>query len=202
METFSALLAICAGNSPVPGEFPTQRPVTRSFDVYFDLRPNKLLSKHSWGWWYDTLSWSLWRHCNELHNILCVGVCQWYKSMTQALPSMSVWINYHYLKSGPGWVCVNVITYPYLNALNSWLFSCKLLIIHRHQQPLVVPCMCFIAFIVICNGWQGVLNGHYSGFSRAVTFTRERHYYVIMLLVSRRSWYTKKQKQRALSDSV
>ena len=38
MEAFSALLAICAGNSPVPGEFPTQRPVTRSFDVYFDLR--------------------------------------------------------------------------------------------------------------------------------------------------------------------
>ena len=33
METFSALLAICAGNSPVPGEFPSQRPVTRSFDV-------------------------------------------------------------------------------------------------------------------------------------------------------------------------
>ena len=33
METFSALLAICAGNSPVPGEFPTQRPVTQSFDV-------------------------------------------------------------------------------------------------------------------------------------------------------------------------
>ena len=37
MEKVSALLAICAGNSPVPGEFPTQRPVTRSFDVYFDL---------------------------------------------------------------------------------------------------------------------------------------------------------------------
>ena len=34
METFSALLAICAGNSPVPGEFPAQRPVTRSFDVF------------------------------------------------------------------------------------------------------------------------------------------------------------------------
>ena len=41
METFSALLAICAGNSPVPGEFPTQRPVTQSFDVFFDLLPNK-----------------------------------------------------------------------------------------------------------------------------------------------------------------
>ena len=64
METFSALLAICAGNSPVPGEFPTQRPVTRSFDVYFDLRPDKRLSKHSWGWWFETLSHSLWRHRN------------------------------------------------------------------------------------------------------------------------------------------
>ena len=38
METFSALLAICAGNSPVNGEFPSQRPVTRNFDVFFDLR--------------------------------------------------------------------------------------------------------------------------------------------------------------------
>ena len=42
METFSALLAICAGNSPVPGEFPAQRPVTRSFDVFFDLHPNTI----------------------------------------------------------------------------------------------------------------------------------------------------------------
>ena len=56
METFSALLAICAGNSPVPGEFPTKRPVTRNFDVFFDLRPNKLLSKQSWGWWFETPS--------------------------------------------------------------------------------------------------------------------------------------------------
>ena len=48
-----------------PGEFPTQRPVTRSFDVYFDLRPNKWLSKQSWSWWFETLSCSLWRHCNE-----------------------------------------------------------------------------------------------------------------------------------------
>ena len=34
METFSTLLSICAGNSPVPGEFPAQRPVTRIFDVW------------------------------------------------------------------------------------------------------------------------------------------------------------------------
>ena len=48
-----------------PGEFPTQRPVTRSIDVFFDLRLNKRLSKRSWGWWFETASWSLWRHCNE-----------------------------------------------------------------------------------------------------------------------------------------
>ena len=64
METFSTLLAICAGNSPVSGEFPTQRPVTRSFDVFFDLHPNERLSKHSWGWWLETQSSPLWRHSN------------------------------------------------------------------------------------------------------------------------------------------
>ena len=64
METFSALLAICAGNSPVSGEFPAQRPVARSFDIFFDLRLNQRLSKQSWGWWFETLSRPLWRHCN------------------------------------------------------------------------------------------------------------------------------------------
>ena len=64
METFSALLALCAGNSPVTDEFPTQRPVTRSFAVFFDLRLNKRLSNFSSGWWFETPSRSLWRHCN------------------------------------------------------------------------------------------------------------------------------------------
>ena len=72
METFSALLAICAGNSPVPGEFPTQRPVTRSFDVFFDLRLNKRLSKQSWGWWFETPSLSLWRHGNDSSGLTLV----------------------------------------------------------------------------------------------------------------------------------
>ena len=66
METFSALLAFCAGNSPVTGEFPTQRPVTRSFDVFFDQRLNKRLSKQWWGWWFETPLRSLWRHCNGI----------------------------------------------------------------------------------------------------------------------------------------
>ena len=62
METFSALLAICAGHSPVTGEFSTQRPVTRSFDIFFDLRINERLSKQSRGWWFQTPSRPLWRH--------------------------------------------------------------------------------------------------------------------------------------------
>ena len=72
METFCVLLTICAGISPVPGEIPAQRPVTRSFDVFFDLCLNKRLSKQSWGWWFETPSRPLWRHRNEhqtLHQI-------------------------------------------------------------------------------------------------------------------------------------
>ena len=57
METFSALLVTWAWNSSVIGEFPAQRPVTRSFDVFFDLRLNKRLSK-------QTPSFPLWRQCN------------------------------------------------------------------------------------------------------------------------------------------
>ena len=49
-----------------PGEFPKQRPVTWSVNVSFDLRLNKRLSKQPWGWWFETPSWSLWRHCNGL----------------------------------------------------------------------------------------------------------------------------------------
>ena len=71
METFSGLLALCAVNSPVTGEFPAQRPVMRSFDVVFDLRLNKRFSKQSSGWWFETPSRPLWRHSNEYHGCLC-----------------------------------------------------------------------------------------------------------------------------------
>ena len=62
METAYALLAFCVENSPVTGEFPAQRPVTRSFDM------NKRLSKQSWGWRFETPSRSLWRHYNGGYN--------------------------------------------------------------------------------------------------------------------------------------
>ena len=53
-----------------PGEFPTQRPVTRSFDVFFDLYLNKRLSKQPRGWWFETPLWSLWRHYNVIVRIM------------------------------------------------------------------------------------------------------------------------------------
>ena len=65
MATFSALLALCVGNSPVTGEFPSQTPVMWSFDVFFDLHLNKWSSIQSWGWWFETPSRSLWRHFKE-----------------------------------------------------------------------------------------------------------------------------------------
>ena len=64
METFSALPVLCAGNSPVTGEFPSQRPVARSFDVFFDLRLNKQWTKQSRRRSFETSLGSVWRHCN------------------------------------------------------------------------------------------------------------------------------------------
>ena len=79
MEPFSALQAICAGNSPVTGEFPPQRPVTRTLDVFFDLRVNKRLSKQWWGWWFETPWGPLWRNCNDsgFQYRLIVSVMTW-----------------------------------------------------------------------------------------------------------------------------
>ena len=71
METFSALLELFAGNSPVPGEFPAQRPVTPSFDVFCDLHPIKRWSKQSRGWWLEMPSRSLWHHCNVIYCTEC-----------------------------------------------------------------------------------------------------------------------------------
>ena len=49
-----------------PVNSPHKGPVTRSFDVFFDMWLNKHLSKQSWGWWFETLSRPLWRHSNVL----------------------------------------------------------------------------------------------------------------------------------------
>ena len=87
METFSVLLAICAGNSPVTGE--AQRPVTWSFDVFFDLCLNKQLSKQWWGWWFEMPSSSLLHHCNDLADL----EIQWPSSDSVLTESWICWFS-------------------------------------------------------------------------------------------------------------
>ena len=126
METFSALLAICAGNSPVPGEFPTQSPVTRSFDVFLDLRPNKRSSKQWWGWWFETLSRPLWRHRNgnETVSSLASSIHYWaqrdlfhiisWLAMTQFLTYTSLSAE-HWSRPGDVYIYIYIYIYMYVH---------------------------------------------------------------------------------------
>ena len=104
------------------GEFPSQRPVTRHFDVFFDLRLNKRLSKQSLGWWYETLSRPLWRHRKApikiKNHLLNWGITMWKGVDWEVLTQ---------------WSLENVVVIskvPYLIRcywLSSWAFSVKLL---------------------------------------------------------------------------
>ena len=104
MEIFFALLAICAGNSPVTGEFPAPRPVTRSFDVFFDLGLNERLSKQSWGCWFETLPRPLWRHRNAL-----IGTPMAFYQSNHAI-SAWWWIHFLDITNYPG--CTSAIDIP------------------------------------------------------------------------------------------
>ena len=88
METFSVLLALCAGNSRVIGKFPSQRPVRRSFDLLL----NKRLSKQSRVWWFQTPSCSLWRDCNINcdggHSYGALNILRKYVNIQAAIRSM------------------------------------------------------------------------------------------------------------------
>ena len=70
---FRVTVPLC-GEFTGPGEFPTQMPVTRSFDVFFDLRLNRRLNKQLWGWWFETLSRPFWRHRNDMENVSVILV--------------------------------------------------------------------------------------------------------------------------------
>ena len=132
METLSALLALCEGNSPVAGEFPSQRPVTRSFAVFFDLCLNKRLSKERWGWWFETLSCPLWRDCNarqhrgRCHRItLAIGkTCNAYRNLQGNVHYKSNWkkiCSFH--RNGIAmWIFKKCISLVYSNLRT--LFTC------------------------------------------------------------------------------
>ena len=88
-NTFASL-ALCAGNSPVNDEFPSQRPVTQSFDVFFDLRLNKRLNNQSWDWWLEAPSRSLWRQCNVLKRPV------FYLNFTCIRLAVHIWLYVYY----------------------------------------------------------------------------------------------------------
>ena len=173
MEMFSALLALCAVNSPVPGEFPSQRPVTRSLDVFFDMCLNKQLSKQLWGWWFETPSRSLWRHCQGL-----------VKSGPQIWPQLTVCVFTIILlvciivkpwkicwTMGLNWYCVNeysktkqntavctfneipmysyrlMILQAYQWFLHQWEFK------YQHWNSVLVIMHCFSYFCSFCTGY-------------------------------------------------
>ena len=145
METFSAWLAICAGNSPVTGEFPAQRPVTRNFDVFFDLLLNKRLSKQWWGWWFEMPSCPLWHHCNAVLNLFVLQSCSTVLWPSSWLPSH--WLPYSLLSttsSKSDWMPTSLSP----SNVDLWLSGDKILVSIIHLG-LVTPNY----IIDLCQHW-------------------------------------------------
>ena len=142
METFSALLAFCVGNSPVTGEFPSQRPVTWNFDVFFDLHLNKQLSKHLWRWWFDTLSRSLWRHCKMM-------------KFTQDLESQLI---YQFRAQRPQVISLEDITVTSHehHGVSNWIYPTACSGLHRIQHQ-------SLALWDLCEGNRWLVVYHHKG---------------------------------------
>ena len=110
METFPRNWPFVRGIHRSPVNSPPQRPVTRSFDVFFDLRLNKRLSKQSWGLWFETLLCPLWLHCNGLNSIELIG--HWETWLQQDIKYIHTHLNVRY----PGhflWDCLQHVTRPH-----------------------------------------------------------------------------------------
>ena len=98
------------GNPPVNDGFPSQRPVVRSFDVFFDLHLNKRLRTQSRHRWFETASGSLWRHCND------------WSHMTVSVNYHLMWGN-HY-RSGIS-LCMLIVTYSVSTECRSYCLMCS-----------------------------------------------------------------------------
>ena len=115
------------------GEFRAQRPVKRSFDVLFDLRLNKRLSKKWWGWWCKTPSYSLWCHCNEIPSAKSQATCN--NTLTITLSIM---------------VCFTIITTHIRRALSDLTpdngFKCCLVSVDGLMNLMEVACAVFTQY--------------------------------------------------------
>ena len=75
MEAFSALLVNVRGIHRLPVNSPHKGQWRGASMFFFDLCLNKRLSKQSWGWWFETLSCTLWRHRNDWYHMNYLSVC-------------------------------------------------------------------------------------------------------------------------------
>ena len=162
METFSALLAICAGNSPASGKFSAQRPVTRGFDV---------LRKQLWGWWFETLSRLLWRHCNGIHIFLVLSQ----QDYGELLPNMNVTFHHETSSNGIIFRVTGHLCGEFIGHKGQWRGALK--------------------FSLICAWINGWVNNREAGDSR-----RHRAHYDVTVMTGRllpdditkqRKWLTK-----------
>ena len=130
METFSALLAICAGNSAVTGEFPAQRTVTRSFDVFFDLHLNK-------AWVNNREAGDLRRHRANYVNIMWILV--W-----DAIWRHGSWSTLNQLLSPDGTkpLSVPVFTWTNENKLEWNSHKCTIILIQENADDYVGKKIC------------------------------------------------------------
>ena len=112
------------------GQFPAQRPVTRSFDVFFDLRLNKRLSKQSWGWWFETPSRPLWRQSKDT-TYLAFGVyCENFgKNIRVITASHCMWYTPWIMRTARTVMCFIVVWCreryfcPYTSRFHSWNYD-------------------------------------------------------------------------------
>ena len=109
------------GNTPVTDEFPSQRPVTRGFDVFFDPRLNKQLSKQSWGWWFELPSRPLWRHCIDFRDRGWVSRIQFSIHIyTAGRLSRSTLVYYHRTNAHDAIAALYIYIYIYIH---EWIYT-------------------------------------------------------------------------------
>ena len=115
---------LCEGNPPVTGGFPSQRPVTQSFDIFFDLLLNKWLSKQPRSQWFETPSCSLWRWWIHSLPSLAMGLQATLKNMVNMMTSRSSYGN-AVLITGPLWgnpPVMSELPIPRASYMRLWYF--------------------------------------------------------------------------------
>ena len=167
METVSTLLALYAGTSPATIELPAQRPVTQSFHVFFDQRLNKRLSKQSRRRCFETLSHSLWRHCNDIttEKIDVQYIPRNMHTVFALLCFVVVihWLIFPYPSGLLHWHCGNLTIAPVPAKQPWWIWIntlCEFIMndcITTPKQSTTKPCAYFLGYTVMQKCMQRVV---------------------------------------------